>query len=203
MPSVAPTKTNLMAAKRSLSLAQLGYELMDRKRNVLIHEMMGLIDQASALQSEIGTVFQQAYASLQQANIMTGSCKDISLATPVDASLKVGYRSVMGVELPIVSGGELRPQLSYGLMNTSSALDRAVLAFYRVKELTIRLAELENSIYRLAAAIKKTQKRANALQNIIIPKYTGMIAFISGVLEEREREEYSRLKVIKARKKDG
>ena len=86
------------------------------------------------------------------------------------------------------------------MVYTSPALDEAYIQFQKVKDLTRRMAEIETSIYRLAQSIKKAQKRANALQNIIIPQYTASIAYITGVLEEREREEFSRLKVIKAQK---
>ena len=85
----------------------------------------------------------------------------------------------------------------YGMGDTCSELDECYLKFYRVKELTRRLAEVETSIYRLADAIKKTQKRANALQNIVIPGLDGTIRFITDALEEKEREEFARLKVIK------
>ena len=66
MAAVLPTKCNLMAAKRSRTLAQTGYELMDRKRNILVREMMELMDSASQLQREIDQVFSQAYAALAQ-----------------------------------------------------------------------------------------------------------------------------------------
>ena len=71
------------------------------------------------------------------------------------------------------------------------------MKFYRVKELTRKLAEVETSIYRLAQSIKKAQKRANALQNIVIPGLDENIRFITDALEEKEREEFARLKVIK------
>ena len=76
----------------------------------------------------------------------------------------------------------------------------ARLAFEKVKELTLKLSMIENSAYRLAAAIKKTQKRANALKNITIPHYMQLSKDISDALEEKEREEFTRLKVIKQRK---
>ena len=79
-------------------------------------------------------------------------------------------------------------------------LDVARLAFEKVKELTLKLSMIENSAYRLAAAIKKTQKRANALKNITIPHYMQLSKDISNALEEKEREEFTRLKVIKQRK---
>ena len=74
------------------------------------------------------------------------------------------------------------------------------MSFSREKQITVVLAEVENCIFRLAAAIKKAQKRANALQNILIPRYEDMVKYIVDSLEEKEREEFSRLKVIKAYK---
>ena len=89
------------------------------------------------------------------------------------------------------------PRLEYGFTTTSSALDEAYLKFHQVKDLIRRLAEVETSIYRLAVAIRKTQKRANALQNIVIPGLDQTIRVITEALEEKEREEFVRLKVIK------
>ena len=77
------------------------------------------------------------------------------------------------------------------------SLDEACQQFEKVKELTIRLAEIENSAYRLAYNIKKTQKRANALSNITIPKYEKLSREIQDYLEEKEREEFTRQKVVK------
>ena len=197
MASLLPTKGNLMAAKRSRSLAQTGYELMDRKRNILIRELMTLMDTAKDLQSQIDTVFTQAYAALQAANIRLGICDRIAQSVDVDDSLEIRYRSVMGVELPHIPGASPPPRPEYGLADTSSLLDDCYLKFHQVKELTRRLAEVETSIYRLAQAIKKAQKRANALQNIVIPELNGTIRFITDALEEKEREEFVRMKVIK------
>ncbi|NCB05784.1 MAG: V-type ATP synthase subunit D [Clostridia bacterium] len=198
MAAVLPTKGNLMATKRSRALAQTGYELMDRKRNILIREMMSLMDKAKTVQNQIDTVFTEAYASLQVANIKLGLVDRISEAVEVDDTLELQYRSVMGVELPHIPDrfAEVRPE--YGFAYTGSALDECYLKFHRVKELTRELAEVETSIYRLATAIKKTQKRANALQNIVIPGFDDTIRFITDALEEKEREEFVRLKVIKA-----
>ena len=183
MANLLPTKGNLIAAKRSRMLAQTGYELMDRKRNILIRELMGMMDTAKELQGQIDAVFTEAYTALQ--------------AVDVDDSLTLRYRSVMGVELPRIPGQSPPPRPEYGMGDTCSELDECYLKFYRVKELTRRLAEVETSIYRLADAIKKTQKRANALQNIVIPGLDGTIRFITDALEEKEREEFARLKVIK------
>jgi len=114
--------------------------------------------------------------------------------------VRLRFRSVMGVEIPIVGMDEEEPAaVPYGFAFANTTLDRAYYEFWRVKLLICRLAEVENTIYRLAVAIKKTQKRANALQNIIIPNLTSDVKYITDALEEKEREEFIRLKVIKAR----
>jgi V/A-type H+-transporting ATPase subunit D len=103
----------------------------------------------------------------------------------------------MGVEIPIVTmkQEEIHPQ--YGFYRTNSALDEVYKNFDKVKKLTVALTEVENAIYRLASHIKKTQKRANSLKNIIIPKYEEVTSTIQNALEEKEREEFTRLKMIK------
>jgi V/A-type H+-transporting ATPase subunit D len=197
-----PTKGNLMTYKKSLSLARTGYELLDKKRNILVREMMTLIDKASEIQNKIDITYSRAYLALQRANITMGYIDEIAKSVPVDDTLQLTYRSVMGVEIPIVTIDETDEEntLFYGLSSTNSAFDEAFVSFREVKRLTAHLAEIENSVYRLADAIKKTQKRANALKNIMIPKFEETVKFISDALEEKEREEFSRLKVIKAQK---
>ena len=195
--AVVPTKGNLIARKRSLALAEMGYDLMDKKRNVLIREMMRLIDDAADIQSQIDHTFSTAYRSLQAANISLGIIDRIAGGMPIDRTVEVRNHSIMGVEIPSIPPDNSAPRLAYGLRDTNSALDDAYIKFHQVKQLTRRLAEVETTIYRLANAIKKTQKRANALKNIVIPQFTASIKFITDVLEEREREEFARLKVIK------
>lgn len=198
-----PTKGNLINAENTLKLCRQGYVLLDKKRNVLIKEMMDLIDSARTIQKEIDKSFAKAYKALQSANISVGidTVSEISRAVPVDNSYEVRLRSVMGAELPVVSIGKSEAETEFGIYKTSSSLDIAYLEFKKVKELTAKLSETENSVYRLATGIKKTQKRANALKNIMIPRYEEITANIRNVLEEKEREEFSRLKVIKNFKK--
>ena len=197
MADILPTKGNLMAARRSRALAATGYELMDRKRNILIREMMALMDTAKDVQAQIDAVFAEAYAALQTAHLKLGICDQIAEAVDVDRTLEIQYRSLMGVELPHIPDRSPPPRPEYGFASTSSALDDAYIKFHRVKELVRQLAEVETSIYRLAVSIRKTQKRANALQNIVIPNFDHTIRFITDALEEKEREEFVRLKVIK------
>lgn len=198
--AAVPTKGNLIIAKNTLKLSKTGYELLDKKRNILIREMMQLIETATELQSRIDSTFRTAYAALQRANIELGieQVEKIALSVEPEDSVTVKFRSVMGVEIPIVIIDESVPKPNFSLYGTTVSLDRAIKSFNDVKLLTRALAQIENSVYRLADSIKKTQKRANALKNIMIPRYEEETRFIQAALEEKEREEFSRLKVIKS-----
>ncbi len=200
--AMVPTKGNLIIAKNTLKLSKTGYELLDKKRNILIREMMSLIETAKGLQSRIETTYSSAYVALRNANMEIGieTVEKIAYAVEEERSLEVKFRSVMGVEIPIVNMDDERKIPVYGFMNTTASLDEARKKFLEVKELTKVLAQVENSVYCLAIAIKKTQKRANALKNIMIPRYEEETKNIQNALEEKEREEFSRLKVIKAQK---
>ena len=189
-----------MAVKRSQLLAKVGFELMDKKRNILVSEMMSMIDDARGLQKEIDEVFRKAYLSLQRANVTMGIVTDEAECVEIDNSLDFKLKSVMGVEIPVISHNTDKPKIAYGFLQTNSMIDDAFVNFTEAKNLSIKLAQIETSIYRLAIAIKKTQKRANALKNIIIPDNEKTIKFITEALEEKEREEYTRLKVIKKMK---
>ncbi len=194
-----PTKGNLIAVKNSLALARQGYSLMDKKRNILLRELLQLIDEARGIQTEIDSTYCLAYAALQDANISLGVdyVKELASTVPIDEGISIKTRSVMGTEIPLVQHKAESFDLSYSFYNTRECLDIARVAFTKVKELTIRLSMIENAAYRLAANISKTQKRANALKNITIPRYEHIVKNISNALEEKEREEFTRLKVIK------
>lgn len=201
-PNSFPTKGNLILAKNSLSLARQGYVLMDKKRNILIRELMELIDQAKDIQSEIDVTFRDAYAALQMANIELGInyVQEISASVPIENGVVIKSRSIMGTEIPLVRHEQAPMSLTYAYYSTKESLDEARAKFEQVKALTIRLSMVENSAYRLANNIKKTQKRANALKNITIPTYETLTKHITNSLEEKEREEFTRLKVIKRNK---
>lgn len=201
-PRTFPTKGNLMLAKNSLALAMQGYDLMDKKRNILIRELMNLIDQAKDIQEQIDVTFTYAYQCLQEANIEHGISETDQLAytVPIEDSIQIKSRSIMGTEIPLVTYTPDQNIPTYSFSTTRESIDKAREAFRKVKDLTIRLSMVENSAYRLAASIKKTQKRANALKNITIPSYKSLVTEISNALEEKEREEFTRLKVIKQRK---
>ncbi len=194
-----PTKGNLMKAKSTLAMSKMGYDLIDKKRNVLIREIMELNNKAAEIQKLMHKTFHEAYMALQEANITMGlhNVRTLSFGMPLEETVTVRIRSIMGVEIPEVrcSKDDMIP--NYGFMNTTSALDEAVLKFRIVKELTVKLCTIETTAFRLATSIKKTQRRANALKYLTIPRYEQLTKNIASTLEERERDEFTRLKVIK------
>ncbi len=200
--ATTPTKGNLLNLKKSLALAENGYELLDRRRNILVKEMMSLIDDASEIQAKINESYSLAYSALQKANVSMGITAVQNTAGELDSSVYLTYRSVMGVEIPTVHTEECGSVAlpNYSMHQSGAELDSAYIYFNEVKLLTAKLAQVENSVYRLAFAVKKTRKRANSLKNIVIPRFKAEIKVISDYLEEKEREEFSRLKVIKGRK---
>ena len=136
-----PTKGNLIASKNSLALARQGYGLMDKKRNILIRELM--------------------YANIE---LGIDFVSDVAGSVPVEDSIQIKTRSVMGTEIPLVRFDDSPMEPTYAYYATRESLDKARECFNEVKRLTVKLSMIENSAYRLASNIKKTQKRANALR---------------------------------------
>jgi V/A-type H+-transporting ATPase subunit D len=201
-PSTFPTKGNLILAKNTLKMSRQGYELLDKKRNVLIREIMDLNQRAKDIQASIDRIFNEAYASLQKTNITMGiaSVERMSYGVPLEESIGIKTRSIMGVEIPHVTYTNSTDKVPvFAMGNTTSEMDESLARFNAVKDLIIRLSMIEIAAYRLAMTIKKTQRRANALKNVTIPRCESLVKSIQETLEERERDEFTRLKVIKRR----
>lgn len=201
MNNPAPTKANLIKSKSMLDFSVKGFDLLDKKRNVLIREMIGYMDRAQKIQEEISKVFDEAYEALKTAHVTmgTGSVEDIALSVPYEPDYDILLTSVMGVEIPTVAYDKEAVEAYYGFFRTNPSLDHAIINFRKVRFMLYELAEVETSVYKLAMEIKKTQKRANALDKIQIPRYKEIVKTIENVLEEKEREDFFRLKKVKAK----
>ena len=197
---IAATKGNLINIRKSAVLARTGYDLMKQKRNILIHEMMSFVDKIKEIRSSLVNTYKRAYIALQEANVTLGIVAEIAKSIPIDNGLYVSYRSVMGVDIPKIFYEKTPIRISYGITGTNTKFDYAFTQFQQVRDLTIQLAEVDNICYRLANAIRKSQKRANALKHVVIPNFEKEIKRITEFLEEKEREEFSRMKVIKNKK---
>jgi len=196
---VAPTRGVLMRMVRAAVLAEKGHDLLERKRQILMMELVKHIDDAKELQKEMASVFSDAYKALEKANISMGIdvVEDIAMAVPEEKDFIIRLKSIMGVEIPEIDPINAGLKPSYSFYGTTGSLDIAYSAFRRVLELISRLAAVETSVYRLAVQIKKTHKRVNALEKVAIPFYKSSIAYIENVLEEGEREDIVRMKKAK------
>ena len=199
--NLSPTKANLINLKNQLKLAEKGHDLLERKRNVIMRELVGMIKDAQKLQEEINKVFEKAYESLRYACLDLGMevIEEIGLSVPEYENLRVRMRSVMGVEIPEIVEAELSEQIPYGIHRTNSALDRAYVSFREVLSLIIKVSLLENAVYRLAYEAKKVRKRVSALENVVIPDIKENLKRIQETLEEWSKEDFVRLKLIKER----
>lgn len=200
---VIPTKANLMAAKASLELAKKGYELLDKKRVVLIKEMMDLNKKAADLQLIIEDTFSKTYTALTDATVSMGTeaLYEVSKSIAHEKEFEIVSRSVMGVEIPLIKYKKEPLKTEYSLHRTTTAFDVASLDVNNLKYLIYELAEVESSVFRLAFEIKKTVKRANALDKKQIPKYERIVKEIEDTLAEKEREDFFRMKKVKSKKK--
>lgn len=197
---IYPSRINLIRTKRTLEMAKAGLEVLERKRDVLMRELRHFLYDAKKLREELVHAMTEAFQDLEKASIMMGpqAVENIASASSVKADFTIVERSIMGVHIPIVKfqrEEDVKPD--YGLGNTSVWLDKAFKDFYKVLDVVVKLAETEGAVFQIANDVKNTQKRVNALKHIFIPMYSEMVKVMELVLEEREREEFVRMKMAK------
>ena len=163
-------------------------------------ELVRHIDSARDLQRDVIKTFGDAYGALQKANISLGidTVEDIAGSVPITDEIVVRLRSVMGVEIPDIDEVDASVKPSYSYLTSTGAMDDAYLSFRKVLSTLVKLAEVETSVYRLAVQIRRTHRRVNALEKVVIPANRRESAFIEGTLEEGEREDFVRMKIAKA-----
>ncbi len=199
--NVAPTRTNLIRIKKDLRFAREGYEILDRKREVLTTELVRVAHEADVIQKEVWKLLETAYRALEKARLTLGSdhVEWAALAANKTVDIHLKLRGIMGVAIPVIEASGEPPEMLYSLSGTNAALDEATAAFREVLIKTPQLSMLVTTVWRLAGELRKTQRRVNALQHIFIPEYEQTVAFIVSSLEEREREEIFRLKWLKSK----
>lgn len=199
--NVAPTRTNLIRIKKDLRFAREGYEILDRKREVLTTELVRVAHEADVIQKEVWKLLETAYRALEKARLTLGSdhVEWAALAANKTVDIHLKLRGIMGVAIPVIEARGEPPKMLYSLSGTNAALDEASAAFREVVIKTPQLSMLVTTVWRLAGELRKTQRRVNALQHIFIPEYEQTVTFIVSSLEEREREEIFRLKWLKTK----
>ena len=197
---VPPTRGNLVKLKKALAQAESGHDLLEQKRQVLMLELVSHIDSARDLQTNVIKTFEDSYAALREANISLGidTVEDIAASVPITDEVVVRLRSVMGVEIPDIDEIDCSVRPCYSLIGSTSAMDSAHISYRRLLAVLLRLAEVETSVYRLAVQIRRTHRRVNALEKVVIPANKRDCAFINAALEEGEREDFVRMKIAKS-----
>lgn len=197
---ILPTKITLIRLRKSLAFAKRVKKILEDKREVMLHKLEELIEEISEEKKKIWEPLFEAYNSLYSAYLSEGaiSINSIISTTPNIVNISIKEENLMGVKIANLSIRLEKRLIPYGFIGTSSSLDRATKKFQEVLPLLISNAEKENAIFKLAEELKKTQRQVNALKYVIIPNYEKSIYSIITALEEREREEFVRLKKIKA-----
>jgi len=198
--SMPPTRSNLMVIRQRLHLATEGHRLLEKKRDVLIMEILRMIDDAERIQQQVAEQFARGYAMMQRARVMMGTerVRRFALAHPTGLDVRITPRSIMGVVVPSVEAEVPESPLAYSFGDTSVALDQAQREWAEVLALIGQLAEKVTTVWRLALELRRTQRRVNALETIFIPSYLETLTYIEETLEEKDREELFRLKRAKA-----
>lgn len=199
--NVPPTKSNLLSLQRQLVFAQEGYDLLEQKRQILILELMSRLGRAREAERRVQEAMNDAFRQLREAALDVGAdaLDRASLGVRGDHQVELAERLLMGLSIPTVTILPEEPGVRFGLGGTSANTDRTLRQFEALLPLLGELAELENTVIRLARELRKTQRRCNALSKVFIPTCRESIDYIDSSLEQREQESFIILKRIKNR----
>ncbi len=199
--NLAPTRSNVMKLKDDLAFANLGYELLDQKRSILVVELLTLVDQAVDYQERVDEALLKASESLQTSVMQMGRLKvaNVFPSVTITSRIELGNRKVMGVRLPKVQTHFEEKGPYFSPEGTTFQVEDTLEAYREALELMGHLSELKISIMRLAREVKKSIRKVNALEKIVIPRLKDDLAYTSNRIEEIEREGFILLKQIKKR----
>lgn len=199
--NIAPTKSNLLVLQRQLAFAEEGYDLLEQKRRILVFELMHRLARARQIEAQVTDALRAAHAALREAELDLGSVAldRAALGVPEREGPAITEQHLMGLRIPHVTWPLTEAAIPFGVGGTSASTAEAWRQFSALLPPLAELAELENAVRRLARELRKTQRRCNALAKLFIPDYRETIARILDTLEERERESFVVMKLIRAR----
>lgn len=203
LQNVKPTRMELLKLRRRVKLADKGHRLLKEKRDALISEFMVVIRAYEDARRRAEEQLKVSFRDLLMAEVLLGprDMEQVGAISARDISLRFTIKNIMGVSVPIMETGDLVRRIherGYGLLSTTAKLDDAAKGFEESLSLIVRLAEVEESVRRIAQEVEKTKRRVNALEYIVIPRLKATIKRIEMRMEEIERESFLRLKKIKA-----
>ena len=196
---VAPSKMNLIKFKRTLIFLRRAHDLLEEKRDILLLEVNRRVGEATRVRTDLNRVLKEAYAALDAATIIVGT-KEMEAAGKIPRitfDLQSSKRKVMGVTTISLELINTQKVIGYDISKPSILVDETSEKFYQALPLIVKVAELESTLVRLVEEVKKTQQRINALEQSLIPQYSATVSLIASVLEERDREEFVRVKKVK------
>jgi len=196
----APSKMNLIRFKRTLSFLRRAHGLLEEKRDILLLEVNRRIGEATKARSELNRTLKEAYGLLDMAAATAGT-REVDAASRIPLitfDMQTSKRKVMGVTTLSFEVTGMKKNLSYDISKPTSMLDDVAERFRLALPLIIRVAELESTLIRLVEEVKRTQRRINALEQFLIPRYSATVNLISSILDERDREEFVRIKKVKS-----
>lgn len=199
--NVTATKIELFKYKRSSQVATMVQKILDDKRKVLLKNIEEMIAEAQKTRGGIWEPLQEIYESVNESYLSLGvaTVDSVAQSTPAVMEVQSDVKRVVDVTIPVLTVTEKDTKsIPYGFADTNASIDRGAKLIKDLLPKICKAAEYENSIFSLAKALEKTQKLLNALENVIIPQYKQRVRFILATLEEREREEFARLKKVKA-----
>jgi V/A-type H+-transporting ATPase subunit D len=199
--NVTATKIELFKYKRSSQVATMVQGILDDKRKVLLKNIEEMIAEAQKTRGGIWEPLQDIYKSVNESYLSLGvaTVDSVAQSTPGVMEVESDVKRVVDVTIPVLTVTEKDTKsIPYGFADTNASIDRGAKLIKDLLPKICKAAEYENSIFSLAKALEKTQKLLNALENVIIPQYKQRVRFILATLEEREREEFARLKKVKS-----
>ena len=201
--NVKPTRMELLKLRRRVKLADKGHRLLKEKRDALISEFMVVIKEYKDARKRVEESLKVAFYNLLMAEVLLGSrdLEQISRITLRDIDVDFMTKNIMAVSVPIMKVDNLIRRVherGYGFLSTNAKLDDAAKNFEESILSVVKLAEVEESVRKIAEEVEKTKRRVNALEYIVIPRLKATIKHIEMRMEEIERESFLRLKKIKA-----
>jgi V/A-type H+-transporting ATPase subunit D len=202
MRNVSCTRMELLARKTQITLATQGRDLLEQKRTALLKEFMRIADTVMEHTDVLQQAASEARQALARAEAIAGTeaVRSAALASRAELPLDVTTASVMGVKVPHIEQKRVARSMldrGYSVTGTSTTIDEAASAFEDEIDAIIQLAESELRLTRLAAEIQRTSRRLNALDHLLIPRLESERDFIQIALDERERADHFRLKLMK------
>jgi V/A-type H+-transporting ATPase subunit D len=203
MEEVRPTRAELLERREQIGLAEQGMDLLKQKRDALLIEFMGVMDETLRLSESLQKSVSEAQYSLAVAKAVDGTVavRSAGMATKGEIVVDMTGTKIMGVSVPVVTKGESPIKSSftrgYSVTGVSSRVDEGADKFERILDVIIEYADIETRLKRLGEEIQKTNRRVNALEQVTVPQLREQVAYIRQTLDERAREDLFRLKKVK------